>query len=50
MTFFLNYKIKIIFCFVEIYTWEDVVVKRPCDMRRRDAINPTGQQEALPLL
>lgn len=35
---------------MEIYTWEDVVVKRPCDMRHRDAINPTGQQEALPLL
>lgn len=35
---------------MEIYTWEDVVVKDPCDMRRWGAINPTGQQEALPLL
>lgn len=38
-------------CFVEMDTWEDVVVvKHPCDMRRWGAIRPTGQQEALPLL
>lgn len=35
---------------MELYAWEDVVVKRPCDFRCWDAINPTGQQEAPPLL
>lgn len=41
----------IIFLFIVLAdTWEDVVVKGPCDFGRWDSADATSQQEALPLV
>lgn len=35
---------------ISLYTWDDVVVKGPCDSGWRDATDSTGQQQALSLV